>query len=490
MDRTIILSRTVLQSLEVRHLLERAFGGRGRASSPVATRHGRARRVALVIGMSLLLIAARAASAAPTLVTDAYRLAGRGSDLSLVGPETLVGTYEGSGTDVVRSFRDGAGSKAIASVRFEEYGEAFHDSLSFSASAARLTLLDQAVNSSRDGGEGFAERLISGPLAGALSGLTVGCPRAAGLGASVYERISPHTAVAGDGEVVAYDSFGCLVIKDFSSGLQRIVPLEATLDPVQDKRTEELPQGALLRVAGRLVAYRANPFGGEGPSSVVVYDIDTGHELYRVPMPPEASPFSVAGQSDTFDLQSDGTLVLADPVTCSATVSTIAEPSPRALGLPACYVRRVRGGLVLLVAPGPSGQRLLEWTPIEAPEARVIAGLGTDRDSGSRLARNERRGRRVRAGGLLSEGLPCAARRPWHTVGGSGELSGEGEPCDSHLEIASRHPPLPPRLSWTVLRLDRHGRSGASRKGRRIRRPRRRRRGGAAHHELLPCARP
>lgn len=174
--------------------------------------------------------------------------------------------------------------------------------------------------------------------------------------------------------MLAYDSFGCLIVEDFASGLQRVLPLEATLDPVYQRTLQSLSGKALLRVAGHLVAYRANPLGGEGLASVVVYDIDTGRELYRVPL----APYDPSEDGTTFGLQADGTLVIATNGTCSATVSTIAHPSPLPLGAPACAIDSVRDGRVLLVAPGPGDERLLEWTSIEAPGPHVIASLGND----------------------------------------------------------------------------------------------------------------
>lgn len=338
-------------------------------------------RVALALALAAMLGVASTAGAAPALVTNAYPLAGEESDLALAGSAALVGIEEGPDTNVVRSFVPGQASKVIARVTFHPGSpESFGDSMSFSASSTRILLLDVGVSSGKYSGATYSEALDSGPLGSPLSNLTAGCLLTPSLDETVSDEegsIRPHTAIASDGEVVAYDSFGCLVVRDFASGLQRIIPLEATLDPVESNYIEHLPQSALLRVAGRLIAYRANPRGGEGPSSVVVYDIDTGSELYRVPVPPEARPERETNREvPTFDLQSDGTLLIADPSSCTATVSTIAAPSPRALGIPACYVRRVRNGRALLVAPGPGKERVLEWTPLEAPAPHPIANLG------------------------------------------------------------------------------------------------------------------
>jgi hypothetical protein len=342
------------------------------------------RRIALVLVLApAMLSAAASASAAPALVTNAYPLAGEESDLALAGSATLVGTEAGPDTNEVRSFAPGQAPKVIAKVTLHPESPEFGDSMRFSASTSRILLLDTGTSYSYKGtGALHYEQLASGPLGAPLSSLSAGCLLTPTLDETVSDeegRIRPHTAIAIDGEVVAYDSFGCVVVRDFASGLQRIIPLEATLDPVHSGELVRLPQDALLRVAGRLIAFRANPRGGEGPSSIVVYDIDAGRELYRVPTPPEQHPEAGPGvDGPTFDLQPDGTLLIADPSSCIITVSTIADPSPRALGTPACYVRRVRNGRALVVAPGPGGGRVLEWTPIEAPAPHIVADLGRD----------------------------------------------------------------------------------------------------------------
>ncbi len=333
----------------------------------------------LLVLVASLSGVASAASAAPELVTDAFTLAGRDDQLALAESAALVGTEAGPNIDVVRSFTPGQPPTAIAHATLDS---AQYSSIAFGASSNRIVLLDEGSTPGYKGSGGsFYERLASGPLGSLLSTLTAGCLLAPSLDETVNDEggdFRSHSVVAIDGEVVAYDSFGCLVIRDFASGLQRVVTLQATLDPVYDGYLLHLPQAALLHVAGRLVAYRANPPGGEGPASVVVYDIDTGSEVYSVPLPPEEPDGPARVGSPTFDLQSDGTLVVADPSTCSATVSTIAAPSPRPLGIPACYVRRVRDGRALVVAPGAGDERVLEWSPIEAPLAHPIADLGSD----------------------------------------------------------------------------------------------------------------
>ena len=91
--------------------------------------------------------------------------------------------------------------------------------------------------------------------------------------------IPAHSAIAVDGEVVAYDSYGCMVVQDFGNRPQTAGQLDATLSPVVKGTLQQLSEGTTLRVAGRLLAYRKNPPGGEGPASVVIYDIDTGGAL-------------------------------------------------------------------------------------------------------------------------------------------------------------------------------------------------------------------
>jgi hypothetical protein len=338
-------------------------------------------RIAALLALVATLGVPSPASAAPVLVTNAYPLAGEESDLALAGSATLVGTQAEPDTNVVRSFTPGQAPKTIAKVTLDLTSSESGDSMRFSASPSRIVLFDQGISYGYKGtGATYYETLESGPLGDPLSNLTTRCELTPSLDETVSDeegRIRPHTAIASDGEVVAYDSFGCLVVRDFASGLQRIIPLEATLDPVERNYIEYLPQSALLHVAGRLIAYRANPHGGEGPSSIVVYNIDIGSELFRVPVPPEAHPERETNREvPTFDLQSDGTLLIANPASCTATVSTITDPTPRALGIPACYVRAVRDGRALLVAPGTGKERVLEWTPLQAPAPHPIANLG------------------------------------------------------------------------------------------------------------------
>jgi hypothetical protein len=316
------------------------------------------------------------ASAAPALVTSADRLAS-GEPLALAGPATLVAGFEGEHDavrewDVVRSFAVGRSPVVLA--RVHPLGDS-RGEIVLAGSPSRIALFEKGFTSGyKDCCTVFYQHLVSGPLGGPLHDPVAGCKLAPSLDESARPEsgIQATSAVALDGEVLAYDSFGCVVVEDFASGLQRIIPLEATLDPVYNRTLQGLDPRALLGVAGRLVAYRDNPFGGEGPASVVVSDIDTGRELYRVPL----SPYNPYEDAPTFGLQSDGTLVIVDATSCSATVSTVAHPAPLPLGIPACAVDAVRDGRALIVTPGPGNHRTLAWTSLEAPLAHPIADLG------------------------------------------------------------------------------------------------------------------
>jgi len=70
------------------------------------------------------------------------------------------------------------------------------------------------------------------------SGSSVGV-RLHGFGSSLSDPpsrpeagIPAHSSIAIDGELAGYDSYGCLVVQDFATGLKRVIPLPATLDPV------------------------------------------------------------------------------------------------------------------------------------------------------------------------------------------------------------------------------------------------------------------
>jgi hypothetical protein len=318
----------------------------------------------------LLMAGSSSALAGPALVTDRYPLAGERSELALDGSTTLVGGYESETTNVVRAFAPGQAPKTIARATIKSETGEFGDSMYFAASENRLVMLDHGRSFSYKGsGEIDYERLLTGPLGGTLTELPNTCSVTPTLDPGVTSEagIPAHSAIAIDGELAGYDSYGCLVVQDFATGLQRVIPLQATLDPVVEGTLQRLTEATTLRIAGRLVAYRGNPPGGEGPASVVVYDFDTGEELYRVALP-EGAP--------TFDIEPDGTLVIADPSTCEATMSTISSPTPVPLGVLACKVRRVTSGRALLVVPGDNDHQTLAWTSLQTPALHLIEDLG------------------------------------------------------------------------------------------------------------------
>jgi hypothetical protein len=318
----------------------------------------------------LLLAGSSSALASPTLVTNRYPLAGERSELALDGLTTLIGGYESETTNVVRAFTPGQAPKTIARATIKPETGEFGDSMYFAASESRLVMLDHGSSFTYKGsGEIRYERLLTGPLGGPLSELPNTCGVTPTLDPAVRSEagIPAHSAIAVDGELVGYDSYGCLVVQDFSTGIKRVIPLQATLDPVVEGHLERLTEATRLRIAGRLVAYRRNPQGGEGPASVVIYDFDRGEEVYRVPLPEGAA---------TFDLEPDGTLVIANPTSCEATVSTIASPSPLPLGIPACKIRRVTGGRALVVVPGEDDHQTLAWTSLQTPALHPIEDLG------------------------------------------------------------------------------------------------------------------
>ena len=301
------------------------------------------------------------------------------------------GEYE---TNLVRSFAQDRPAKLLAVSRY-----AGVNAMRIAASPSRLVLLDQdqSVDQGAHGpevGQEISEELESGPLGGPMSPLAPGCALAPGLDHGAFEQEDPprdHENIAVDGEVVAYDSYGCVIVEDFATGLQRTIPLETALDPLYSEERSYLPPArrvdysvetsgweTKLRVAGGLLAYRANPSGGGGQGSVVVYDIDKGAAVYSVPLPRDdrfALDLPLLGP--TFDLEADGTLVIADPRTCTATVSTPVEPAPRPFGIPVCAVRKVLDGRALVLVPGAHARRTLAWTPLEDPQVHPVAELGT-----------------------------------------------------------------------------------------------------------------
>jgi hypothetical protein len=325
--------------------------------------------VVLLVG-SLLVSDSSLALASPTLVNDRYPLAGERSELALDGPATLIGGSESETTNVVRAFIPGKPPKVIARATIQPRSGEFSDSMFFMASGSRLVILDHGRSFTYKGsGEFHYERLLTGLIGGPLTELANTCLITPTLDESVGGPIPAHSAIAIDGELVAYDSYGCVVVQDFATGAKRVIPLEATLDPVINGALQQLGSGTTLRVPGHLVAYRRNPLGGEGPGSVVVYDFDTGEDLYQVPV--------LSGPA-TFDLESDGTLVIAHQSFCIATLSTAADPSPQPLTVPACRIQRLLDGRVLLVVPGEGKERELAWASLQTPALHPIANVGVE----------------------------------------------------------------------------------------------------------------
>jgi hypothetical protein len=342
---------------------------------------------ALVLMFSLLLLAS-SAQAAPTLLTNSYLAGFPESDLALAGSATLVASPADPGAQLVSSYEPPRPVRVVARTPMAYPEDGY--SLIFAASSSRIAVLtSQTVGAYKGNGGSEVEKLESGLLGGGMSPLTAGCPLAPGLDRGLGEReagLSEHTNVAVDGEVVAYDSFGCVVVVDRSTGLQRTIALPATLDPFA-LEVANYPGGRTqyeqsvgewetkLRVAGRLVAYRVNPAAGAGQAFVAVADIDTGQTVYSAPLPRDLR-YANELVSPTFALQSDGTLLIADARTCTATVSTPQEPTPRALGTPVCAVRAVDDGRALVVVPLAHEQRQLAWTPLGEPRIHPIVALG------------------------------------------------------------------------------------------------------------------
>ncbi len=340
-------------------LLHRALGSRLAIATAVA---------AVTLGAALPNVA----GAAPTLLTDHYWLSGYldgGQSLAAVGADTLVGSEEPKGDDVVLAFPPAGPATVIAHVGPIAGGPGI---VNVAASPTRLAVFQRG---SRSGYKGCCsvsyERVLAGPLSGPLQEQTAGCQRVPGLEGSASGEIGPdaHYAMALDGDLLAYDSLECVVVEDLASGLQRVIHLEATLEP--HLGTVIWHEPTVLAVAGRMVAYRANQAGGKGPAAIIVYDIDSGQELYRVPVP---GPSSTSATS--FALQSDGTLVVSESGDCQASVSTVAEPEPRPLGVPACAVYGLAEGRLLLRTTTEDKHEILGWATLMGSTSHPIADLG------------------------------------------------------------------------------------------------------------------
>jgi hypothetical protein len=339
------------------------------------------------------MLGASVARASPTLLTNEYQLAGANLVLADVGPETVVAVAPSQRAerhgDVGSLLAFGAGAPApVARVRFGEVGGEFSGAIRFAASASREVVLGTGISYAYKGQlPSTYEALLSAPLGQRLlsAGLAGECPLTKQAREEFTEEGGPlsHTTIAASGDVVAYDSFGCVIVHDFASGLQRTIPLEAFLAPWGETRAgKRSVAGAgwasTLRLGGRLLAFRANPASPGGPAAVVVENIDSGEILYRAALPPDAWLGSQR-VGPTFDIDSDGTLLVDDANSCTATVANVfAGRETHPLGIAACAVRRVLSGRALLLVPGRGEDRLLAWSSLQAPQANVIADLGRD----------------------------------------------------------------------------------------------------------------
>jgi hypothetical protein len=357
-------------------------------------------RASLTLPTLCLLAALSAAAptrAQPALVATAHFTAANEAEVAIVGANTLVAEERKrkleheTTAEVLDSIAPGHRPGLLAVVGVGAYASG---TLSFAASPRRIVVLDDGNEGGYKGTSGSpTERFESGPLGGALSRLDAGCALVPGLDLGAFERFASedpprnHENVAADEDEIAYDSFGCVIVDDFASGTERVIPLEATLNPIA--RESGPPASARyyvvadgwetkLRLAGGLLAYRANTPSGAG-ASVVVYDVDTSQPLYRVPLPADYAPAPFSDPvGPTFDVQADGSLMIADARSCTATVSTPAQPAPRPFGLRVCAVRRLLDGRALVVVPDGRRRRELAWTPLHDPKLHPVAALGTD----------------------------------------------------------------------------------------------------------------
>jgi hypothetical protein len=314
-------------------------------------------------------------AAAPELVSEAHLLASERS-LAIAGVATVVASREAK-VNAVISFAPGRAPAVIA--RPAPLGEG-SGSTEIAASPTRIAVFQEGVRSGYKGCcAAFSKAVQSAPFGAPLEEQTTGCKPFPGLDESVTEEpgVEDHYAMALDGEVLAYDSFGCVIVDDFSAGLTRTVQLEATLEPVAHRVVWREP--TVLAAAGRLIAYRANKFGGEGPAAVVVYDIDSGQSLYSVPVPEAESPTSGVPNDTSFVLQSDGTLVVDETWgKCRATVSSTSEPTPREIDFPVCAVYGLSEGRLLLMTRSTRGAETLAWSSLQSPSPHPLANLGED----------------------------------------------------------------------------------------------------------------
>lgn len=341
-----------------------------RARGIVPRLHARGVLTLALAGICVSFPAAGTTSAAPTLVTRPAQLAGSES-IAIAGPQTLIASRTDESA-LVSAYVAGQAPKEI--VRPDD--GLFNVELS--ASPSHVAVFGSGETPGYKG-SGTPYRFVeSGPLFGSLAKPTEECMLAPTLDESIDTggEFFPSSTVAIDEEVFAHDSFGCVIAEDLASGAAHVIKLQATLDPVfaGGKQLAQLRRSALLTVAGQLLAYRANALGGEGPASVVVYDLATDGQLYSVPLP----PYHGDERPPTFALEENGTLLVANAQSCSATLSTPATPTPAPLGVPACEVAGLQEGRALIVAPRNGSERALEWTTLAAPALHEIAGLGSN----------------------------------------------------------------------------------------------------------------
>ncbi len=334
--------------------------------------------------LSLLALAcwcAAPVAAQPTLLTNRLPLSqeqSQSSELAFAGDAALVGVWGGGTTNLIREYASGRPPASVARSVVASPSSEFGDSLTFAASETRLVVMVHGTGSSYKGSSDIHyESLLGGRIGSPLAELRGPCTITPSLDPSV-SRLEAHTAVAAEGEEIAYDDYGCLIVVDYATGVKTTLALPATLEPVSGERLWRAPESSLLRLAGPLLAYRENPPGGEGPAQVVVYDLNTQSALYRVPLPAEPAAYERSSGPPTFGLEADGTLLIANPSGCQATISTSGEPAPRPFGVPACEIAAVRDGRALLSAPAAGGTREIAWTPLQQPVLHPIADTGAE----------------------------------------------------------------------------------------------------------------
>ncbi len=318
--------------------------------------------LALVLVLTIALAAP--AGGAPRLVAS-VPLAPGGPDAGMLGAQTLVATRLDDSGAAVRSYAPGARAVTLARLEAHQLGETRLSSFALAVSPTRLLALAAAYTPGYKGSEGSESALAFGaPLGHPLKALAERCAFAPTLDEGAG-HVASHTAIAVAGDVIAYDDFGCVIVEDLDTGTSRVIALPETLEPVIGQQQANLPTSGLLAVAGRLLAYRRNTPGAG--SAAVVLDIDSGQELYEVPL---------SGPSATFALEANGTLVIASEPSCRVEVAGTSAPAPQPLGIPGCAIRAAQDGRVLLTAPSGKHERELAWSSLAAPALHPLAATG------------------------------------------------------------------------------------------------------------------